>query len=323
MVGVIAAFLIAKVLSNQAAFREKSDQLPGLLAECDRIADQLAHCGFDYIEETHFMDWAKEVASDFEENGMSSPETVYERLNMEEQRDYWLNKAVVLDWIKARLDLLQARKERIEEEQREQRRKRQERLEAQRTKQPGGLGSMLASMSGMPDSLDAEIRVMPQPSFVSDTIYRWKRIPEYRKEISQATLAARHNTRKVNVYLNSIAGDPERSHLVTFTLVLLAFLFFGGVVYPLSFLPAPTNGNIELSLAAFWEILFSLKGLVLAILSAGVIAILAVFGFINFSLTHRSDALTRLRGYTNMGAYSGRLSYCDAQGEEPVSPAAE
>lgn len=34
MVGVIAAFLIAKVLSNQAAFHLKRDELPKLLAEC-------------------------------------------------------------------------------------------------------------------------------------------------------------------------------------------------------------------------------------------------------------------------------------------------
>lgn len=320
MVGVIAAFLVAKVLSNQAAFQQKRDQLPKLLAECDRIADRLTHCRFKYIEDTHFMDWDEDVVADFAEHGMSDPEEVYDRLEMEKARDDWLPKSVVLARIKDKLDALQAE---AEEKERQRELDRQRRLAEQQALQARSLhrvAEWLSETRGLGENF-AATTVLAPPSLRLETHYRWAHIPGFRNEISDATLAARHGTRTAGAYLASVAGNPERSGLVSFTLALLAFLFFCGVVYPLSFLPAPTNGAIELSLSAFWEILFSLKGLVLSILSVGVILLLAVFGFINHSLVHGSKDLDRLREFTKMGGYSRRLSYLDDQegnlGAEP------
>ncbi|MCD0501254.1 hypothetical protein LP085_30700 [Achromobacter sp. MY14] len=316
MVGVIAAFLIAKVLSNQAAFQQKRDQLPGMLVECERISERLEHCKFEYIEETYFIDWEEAVERDFDEHGSSNLDEVYERLDLKE-RPAWLQKSVALDRISGKLAELQAEKEKKEEAERQRELKRlQRRATTQdlRERNLYGIGSTLATFREFSDALDLTPTRKLRPMGMA-TRYRWDHVPNLSKEIYETTMEARHNARTVRIYLKSVVGSPERSGLVTFTLVLLVLLFFCGVIYPLSFLPAPPDGKIVLSLAAFWEILFSLKGLVLTILSVGVIAILAVFGYINLSLTYDAAELARLREFEKLGTYSSRLAYLDQRGE--------
>lgn len=317
MVGVIAAFLIAKVIANQAAFQQKRDQLPGMLVECERISDRLSHCNFEYIEETYFLDWEEAVESDFEEHGCSDLNQVVKRLKLE-NRPAWLEMSDALDRIRGKLAELAAEKEKEEEAKRQrelERLQRQASNQALKARNSFGIGSAMAAYRELGDKWSSTSVRTPKPMGMA-TRFRWDHIPEISKAITEATMEARNNARTVGVYLKSVDGSPERSSLVTVTLVLLTLLFFGGVVYPLSFLPAPPDGKIVLSVAAFWEILNSLKGLILAVLSVGVIAILAVFGYINLSLTHGSEELERLRKFVKMAAYSSRLAYLDKQGEE-------
>ena len=86
-------------------------------------------------------------------------------------------------------------------------------------------------------------------------------------------------------------------------------MFFAGVIYPLSFLPQEPDHKIVLSLGAFWEILFSLKGALLALISTIFLSLLGLFLGVNIKLKYKPEKLLELKKYCSLSAYSKYFSY--------------
>ena len=114
---------------------------------------------------------------------------------------------------------------------------------------------------------------------------------------------------------SEIKGNPYSSTLVTTAIIGIVIMFFVGVIYPLSFMPMPLNSNPTLSLSAFWDILFSIRGMILAVVSAIFILIMLTFMMINRRLKFNPQDTKDLEFYSNPESFSEYLSRARANEE--------
>ena len=90
---------------------------------------------------------------------------------------------------------------------------------------------------------------------------------------------------KINRALHQqLIKHPESSTLVSYSIVSILILFYVGVIYPLSFMPLPIDATFNLSISAFWDILFSLKGAILSAVTIVFTLLLLIFLIINHKL---------------------------------------
>ncbi|MDP9176756.1 MAG: hypothetical protein M3O61_03660 [Gemmatimonadota bacterium] len=122
----------------------------------------------------------------------------------------------------------------------------------------------------------------------------------------------RHHIRQVERHRNAIHTNPEKSPIVRTTIVACAFLFFTGIIYPLSFLPVSLGRNPTIGgIGALFEILFSLRGALLTAVSIVFSALLYALHVANKALTHRADDLSRLDAITKFAYYSEYLEIAE------------
>jgi hypothetical protein len=76
---------------------------------------------------------------------------------------------------------------------------------------------------------------------------------------------------------------------------LVALLFLVGVIYPLSFLPMPTDSTPQLSAAAFLALVLSLRGGLLVAISVIFIFILGVLFVLNARMRYPSADVASLK----------------------------
>lgn len=141
-------------------------------------------------------------------------------------------------------------------------------------------------------SLEYQKRIHKAPARleVNDTLY---------VELNFHTIAIKN-------MLENVRTDPESSSLITYCIISLIVLFFVGVIYPLSFLPLRLDEPISLSFSAFFDILFSLKGGVLACVSVIFTSVAIVFLIINFRLKYAKDLTVQLEYFSNPDNYFPR-----------------
>lgn len=118
---------------------------------------------------------------------------------------------------------------------------------------------------------------------------------------SQSLLARRLATEIVN--------NPYSSSLVVITTICIIILFFGGVIYPLSFMPMSINQEPMLSISAFWDILFSLRGALMAGISIIFTSIMLIFMIINLRMKYDPRDITKLQYYSNPDVFSSYLRH--------------
>ncbi|MGE6134908.1 hypothetical protein [Aeromonas salmonicida] len=106
-------------------------------------------------------------------------------------------------------------------------------------------------------------------------------------------------------------------NLVTYSIIAALMLFFSGVIYPLSFLPWEAGREIHLSISSFWGILFSLQGLMLTIISITFSGLMLVFLIINRRLKHNPELLSDVAHYSDISNYSPFLSNYMKQKRKP------
>ncbi len=102
----------------------------------------------------------------------------------------------------------------------------------------------------------------------------------------------------------TLKAGSESSLLVAISIVAVILLFFCGVIYPLSFLPLELNTEISLSISAFWDILFSLKGTLLTLMSFIFCGLMIIFFYVNHRLRHNNKTLYQLKWYSCICNYS-------------------
>ena len=127
------------------------------------------------------------------------------------------------------------------------------------------------------------------------------------RELIDKTLGdVKHHIRMAQNMINEISGNPECSGLITKMLMFVGFLFFFGVIYPLSFLPVNIGKEINLSFDFYVIIsnLFSMKGFFLILLSIVFYSILITFFLLNIKLKYSNELISELMECEKLSSYS-------------------
>lgn len=126
-----------------------------------------------------------------------------------------------------------------------------------------------------------------------------RQLDEELHSINSLVVDVRQHMRWAEMNFNEISGDPQFSAPATVFIVLTMVLFFGGVIYPLSFLPVdnakpPSWSSLSWSLLNFLYALRSLKGAILAVSSMVFVVIMVYLSYVNLSLRYDKEMLAQL-----------------------------
>lgn len=281
IVGIFGAFIINKILGSQAAFAEKSRQLQELITLGRKLQEAASCLPFEWYHKHDSANELQRLERLLEKDDSLSPEALYNKL----QFSPYIARS---DALKTISSAKAYREDRL-------RREREEALRERKLAKALGMGGALLQEPKDDRLLWSNIPIQGSLE---------PRLSQTREEMDAMYNEAIHHARVTTDFLALVRPNPESSQLVTASLLLILALFFAGVVYPLSFMPVPTDWKPALSMHEFSNILFSLRGAMLLAVSLLFTAMLAMFFFLNLRLRYPVYLVSRLEEYTELSKYS-------------------
>lgn len=278
IVGIFGAFVITKILTNQSGFSEKLNRAKETLNDCRKVVDSVSDSMIEWYNTRVQEEELDTMQYLLDEDDSLTPAQLYDRLNFSPYQERG-------ESIKAITDSSDDRLEKIEREEQEAR---------LRSSMPSGLT--------IPNN-PYESLILDPPTLMQNTTLT-NEITRMREFIGAKVVDAKHQIRVARDCLDGVRGNPESSAQITTALVLVAILFYAGVIYPLSFLPVPANGSLSLSFEAFWPLISSLKGMLLLVVSLVFTSILLMFFALNLKLRYPIQTINELEGFTKLSNYS-------------------
>ncbi|ODT96890.1 MAG: hypothetical protein ABS82_02750 [Rhodanobacter sp. SCN 67-45] len=292
IVGIFGAFIITKVLSNQAKFGEKSIRFRSLRTDAIKLVDSAHHLSFAWYIRLN-RKYELEKAEEFlEKDDDLTPDALYAKLNFPP----FIPRA---DAIKDIQDLKDRRAHAAVKER--QRLADAARNQAELQKIPGmsGLKAFMAMDGGnsarFVDPILPAALLHPRP---------YAELRKERDAIDALAVEIRHHRRTIVDFLATTSSNPESSMAITWALAMVAGLFLIGVIYPLSFLPTPTPWAPALEFHGFWARVFSLRGMLLTAISVIFLAALTMFAVMNRRLRYPLNEVKALADFAHIGTYS-------------------
>ncbi|MBZ0106948.1 MAG: hypothetical protein K8H84_15125 [Sulfuricella denitrificans] len=287
IVGIFGAFIITKILSNQATFAEKNNRMRELMVLARKIVDDAGDLSIDWYNKRIAEREIDRLERLLEKHEGEPAEQLYDRLKF----SVFIEKEIALQIIR---NVIESRKQRLEREREEERRQLEE---AQRK---GRAFSALAGIS----AITSRVHDFKVPLDMS----LGPALEKERETIDLVVRNARHHIRLVRDFLDSVQGNPESSPQITYALALITLLFFVGVIYPLSFMPTRIDTTPVLSVGAFFDIAFSLRGALLMAVSAIFTGVLGMFFAMNVRMKYGAEDIQKLVEFSSLGAYSKYFS---------------
>ncbi len=274
IVGIFAAFIVTKILTNQSTFAERNIQILDLIATGQKIADASKRLPFGSY---HRYNIDIELNKLLEEDDNQSPEALYDHLNFSP----YIAKSHALRLINTKINEIKQKRQ----------------LEKQ-TKEKEFLHkySVDADVPSELSFLKRNLNIS-QPSD--------EELKNKREKIDNLYDEAKHHARLVSNFHAIVVQNPESSKVITISLILILVLFFVGVIYPLSFMPLPMNWNpVTLSLEEITSFIYSLRGVLLSTVSLLFTTMLIIFFWMNIRSKYRVAILKRLEKYKYLSEYS-------------------
>ena len=280
IVGLIGAFIVSKVLTNQSAFAEKQRKAQDLISSAKQVREKAKLLSFAWYHRHTNADAIDRLQKMFEEDSTLDAESAYERLSLSP----YISKASAIGNLRNGLD---DNRRRVEAE------RAAAQAEAERTRAIGGFAAMRPSMSSADFLTNASLLAHLQPQLNAE-----------RDRIDNVYTEARHHSLIVTDLHRLLIGNPESSNAISAALVMIALLFFAGVIYPLSFMPLPPLWTPRVSVLEIPRFLFSFRGILLAFVSLVFVAMLRMFFEMNRRLKYSPATVADLAAYESVGAYS-------------------
>jgi hypothetical protein len=279
IVGIFGAFIVTKILANQTAFAEKSLRMQELITLGHKLTDASGRLSFDWYHRNDSADELEKLERLLEKDDSQTPEALHEKLRFSP----YIARADVIATIARAKSLREKRLQR-------EREKTGRHLEQNRS--PG--------FSAIARTTDSDLlRGINLPR-----LHLGPQLEKEREEIDSLYTEAKHHARVVSDFYAIVSPNPESSPIITTSLILILALFFTGVIYPLSFMPLPTDWKPALSLAQVPAFIFSLRGALLGCVSLLFTAMLAMFFVMNIRLKYPAAMLERLEKFKHLSEYS-------------------
>lgn len=279
IIGILGAFLVSKILNNQAIFLQKKNKCQSIIIDCKKVADAANDRYFGWYNK-YTNERVFEKLQDLLSSGeYLSPQEYYDQLHFSIFSPH--------QEIKSEIKMKIEQHKNIQEQERNESLKRAEKFGKER---PG-----VVYIEPVYPKLDIP-RSYPEQSKLNEEF----------DLISICLRDAKYQVRLVSNILMDIEKNPESSKLVNAILIFICFLFFFGVIYPLGFLPVQTNSeiNITFDLEVILSHIISIKGFFLFVLSL-VFSVTLIFLFLlNRSLKYPMEILDSLRRFEYLSEYS-------------------
>jgi len=279
IVGIFGAFIVTKILANQSAYAEKIRRMQELITLGEKLVDATSRLHFEWYHKHDSAGEIEDLEKLLEKDETEEPESLYEKLRFSP----YIAKADALQTISR---VKSYREERLQREREESRRQ----MEQARNL---GLGSAFAmpGRHNLLSGLNSSLHLQPQ-------------LTKEREEIDGMYTEVKHHARVVSDFHSLVVSHPESSALITASLVLILTLFFTGVIYPLSFMPLPTDWKPLLSFSEIPNFIFSLRGSLLTVVSILFSTMLAMFFVLNIRMRYPQALLEQLEQYKHLSKYS-------------------
>lgn len=296
IVGIFGAFIITKIFSNQALYAEKNNRLKQVLMQAEKISDTSNSYNIEWYNK-HFNHRKYEEFHNYLEDNFPDIESANELSTHELDNYISKNKFSVYSDQEAIRDELIFIANGLSKENME--RKKQEKFE--RNSSPLQRDYLLPPTLG-----DAILGVNYNKLYTSYgpiNISPWVELDQLRSNFDQCYLEAKHHTRVALEFLEATEGNPESPKQISWALLLVLTIFFVGVIYPLSFLPASGKPEITLSLAVIMQNLLSFKGFLLAVIALSFTVIVSIFFVSNLKMKYAKNDLKKIKQLTELSHY--------------------
>lgn len=309
IVGIIGAFIIAKISANQSSFNEKSNRIKTLATESHRILDKISTLNFEwYNQKTNssaYSTAAAEIsAMDYEHESAVTDEMLL-KIYHDAEFSIFSEREPILE--KLREEVASICKQNLD------RRIQQEAAERAKAEYESGELTGLPKIGAMLKALQPTFH-MDQPRTVLDVAglnTPWALIRKEKDLIVANHLEAKHHARVVKDFLESIKGNPESPPQITFSLMFVGFIFLAGVIYPLTFMPAISPPQFAFAWPEVKSALCSPKGALLVTLALSFSAVFYMFIKTNISMKYKEDDVAKLDTLSSVNNYSKYFKYLD------------
>ena len=277
IVGIFGAFLITKILNNQALFSQKNSRAKDVIVECKRVMDLSKNRYFNWYNEHINKEEYEKLRKMLKIGSDLSATELYSELNF----SIFTPKDDVVQNIQIIINNYEEEKRKKEEEFKQR--------------------AALYATKGVYTEIAMHNDFIPPINI--NIIGELNR----ERELIDATLSdVKHHIRIAQNMMNEISGDPECSSLITKMLVFVSLLFFLGVIYPLSFLPASVGEEISLyfDYSIIISHIVSIKGIFLILLSVVFSSILITFFLLNINLKYSNELVLELMECKKLSSYS-------------------
>lgn len=272
IVGIFAAFLITKIVSNQAEFSQDKADASNFILKSEALCDEAKSRYFKWYNERIRDKELCDIDEAFHEKG--------ELLTSAEYLDKYNFSS-----FDAKGDIVPLLEEKVAE------------FHSIRAKEQAERDHFENNIFGIAYAMPKLMYTKPLSVVSIDTT------PE-REEIDNLLVRTIHQVKVNKSHVEKLSSGQDSSNLINFSIISVLLLFFAGVICPLSFLPLKVNTEINLSIGAFWDILFSLKGAMLSLISVIFSGLMLVFLKANMKLKHTDDTIEKLAKFSQLENYS-------------------
>lgn len=315
IVGIFGAFIITKIFSNQTSFLEKTTKIRQLLIQAKKITDDANSSNIAWhnrhYNNSKFMKFHDYLDKKFpaqESMEVINDEILDDFINTNTFSKYSEKIDIKKELIFIATNVFKANTETRESEEAA------DRAEAEFRKNPLlqylGASETLIGMRNFNNMLNPSSK---QYFSSYEPIYNtnWDEVTRESEKLEKSYLEAKHHSRLAAELLKSTEGNPESPRQISEALLLVLFIFFIGVIYPLSFMPATSAPQISISMNIIISHIFSFKGALLGIISIAFTAIVVVFYSTNYKMKYSPIDLAEIRELTNAKNYCTYFKFID------------
>ncbi len=307
IVGIFGAFIITKIFSNQTTFLDKNTKIKQLLIQAKKISDNANNYKISWYNK-HYNHPEFRSFHVFLDNHFPSEEDI--STITDEILDNFIKSSKFS--VYSSTDEIKKELTYIADKMFQSNAKSRERDEAARKLEAEYKNTLLSGIIGYPQLMGgmSNISDMLNPQYkplfttygeVHDT--PWPDVHKEAEELEKSYLEAKHHARLVADLLEATEENPESPTQISAALLLVLFIFFIGVIYPLSFMPATGGPEISASIDVIKSHIASFKGLLLGVISTAFTVIIAIFYRTNSAMKYNPEDLKKIRELTDAKNY--------------------
>lgn len=324
IVGIFGAFIITKIFSNQTVFLEKSAKLRDLLIQAQKISDTANSYNMrwynDHYNVNEYSDFHKYLDEHYPKCESTEEITgeILDEFIANHDFSIFTEKNEIISELRF-IAFSVFKENKTEREQREAADKAQAEL-AKNTNGPFKSYFEGLNMASMASAVSHLAQVMP--GYGGRTFYSTYgdlgvtppgKLAQIRDNFYSSYREAKHHSRLSIDFLASIKGNPESPRQIGQSLILVLTIFFMGVIYPLSFIPATGAPELGFSWALIYEHIFSFKGFLLTVISVAFSITVSLFFNTHMRMKYPRDDIEKVEKLTHATHYCATFKFLDSE----------